>query len=176
VEDNRGVQAYLFFQWVCMSSTGRGLRRGITKIFLSSLPAQDRPLRKILSDFKNYTDYAFRRDDMICTTITMAMPTNIAATTAYAAAAHPPIFGPSAVRLTPAATLATMQKRTATTVMKLGSFVDFTFSPPAGKCLKTDHFTTKGELISKKKWFRHDGDDSIRAAAGHLILMWIGGI
>jgi hypothetical protein len=96
-------------------------------------------------------DYAFRRDDMICTTITMAMPTNIAATIAYAAAAQPPIFGPSAVRLTPAATLATMQKRTATTVIKFGAFVDFTFLPPAGKCLKLDHFTTKGHLISKEK-------------------------
>jgi hypothetical protein len=90
--------------------------------------------RRTLSDSRNWTNYALRRDDMICTTITMEMPTNIAATTAYAAAAHPPIFGPSAVRLTPAAALATMQKRTATTVMKLGSFVDFTFLPPAGEC------------------------------------------
>jgi hypothetical protein len=99
----------------------------------------------------NWTNYALRRDDMICTTITIEMPTNIAATTAYAAAAHPPIFGPSVARLTPAAALATMQKRTATTVMKLGSFVDFTFLPPAGECLKTHDFTTAGELISKEK-------------------------
>jgi hypothetical protein len=94
----------------------------------------------------------------------MAMPTNIAATTAYAAAAHPPIFGPNSVRLSPAATLATMQKITATTVIKLGAFVDFTFLPPAGKCLKTDHFTTNGHLISKEKWFH--GDEGGRHFSG----------
>jgi hypothetical protein len=88
-------------------------------------------------------------DDMICMIITRDMPMNIAATIAYAAAAHPPIFGTSDVRISAPATLATMLKRTPTIVIKLGAFVDFTFLPPVRHMFDDGSFYNKGHMNFK---------------------------